>query len=294
MRLLCVHAHFDDFELSAGGLFLTCCQRGGAEVEPKVIICTDGEAGHHRRSRHETGRMRVREQAASAEIGDYAFELLRYPSGQVPREGCLQASPACLAGLWRAIRAFEPDYLFCPPIPSDPRVGIHVDHIAVAEAIRNVAYMINVPHAFSPEFPDMEEGRAEPCKVPTILTVYDGYSMGEGGYDLAVDVEEVFPTVSRMAYCHQSQIAEWLPWVGRHEMEVPTDFEHWQAMLRARMCKRQRQLGIAIDRVMEVFTVTAWGRVPTVEELKRDIPGIRTEESHLDALTARLKQWRGY
>lgn len=50
-------------------------------------------------------------------------------------------------------KSTRPDYLFCPPVPGTPLVGVHVDHLVVAEALLRTAYLINVPHAFTPEFP---------------------------------------------------------------------------------------------------------------------------------------------
>src|SRR3989442_685221 len=99
--------------------------------------------------------------------------------------------------------------------------------------MRKVAYMINVPHAFTPEFP-ADETKSKPCKVPVILNVYDGYMFGANSFDLVVDVEEVFPKICEMAWCHQSQIAEWLPWVGRHNMAPPKSYADWSKMFRRR------------------------------------------------------------
>src|SRR5688572_20981081 len=134
MKILCVHAHFDDFEFVAGGTFELWRRKLGQKLAAKIIVCSDGRAGHHFRSRKETGEMRFQEQTASAAAGRYQFELLRYPNGEVPREACLEVDKNFLAALWKAIRDFQPDYLFCPPLPLDPLVGIHVDHLAVAEA----------------------------------------------------------------------------------------------------------------------------------------------------------------
>src|SRR6267143_1944563 len=147
MKILCIHAHFDDFEFVAAGTFELWRRKLGASLQARVVVCTDGKAGHQFRTREETGVLRLQEQLASAKIGKYEFEQLKLPDGQVPREACLQVSAPLLASLWNSIRAFEPDYLFCPPIAADPLTGIHVDHVAVAEAVRKVAYMINVPHA---------------------------------------------------------------------------------------------------------------------------------------------------
>ncbi|MBN2507809.1 MAG: PIG-L family deacetylase [Verrucomicrobia bacterium] len=292
MKALCIHAHFDDYEFVAAGTFELWRRRLGAGFAGRVLVCTDGQAGHHCRSRAETGRLRLAEQEASAAAGHYEFRLLRLPNGEVPREACQQVTPGFLAALWKAIRDFEPDYVFCPPVPADPLAGVHSDHVVVAEGVRRVAYMINVPHAFTPEYP-ADETRSAPCKVPVILNVYDGYMAGANAADVVVDVEEAFPLIARMSWCHQSQIAEWLPWVGRHDMEVPRSIEDWQRTLRRRFDRKNRELGLATGHAVEVFRVTAWGAVPDLAQLRRDLPGIAPDLSPLDALGRRLALWRG-
>lgn len=291
MKLLCVHAHYDDFEFVAAGTFELWRRKLGRDLHARVIVCGDGSAGHQFRTRKETARLRYAEQAASARLGRYEFELLRSPKGKTFREGILAPTPDLLAALWKAIRDFEPDYLFCPPIPADPRVGIHVDHVGVAEAVRQVAYMINVPHAFLDEYPAPER-KSKPCSVPVILTVYDGYMAGGDGFDLAVDVEEAFELIAATSFCHQTQIMEWLPWVGRHAMDAPRDFAEWKRTLRRRFGRQNRGLGLRTRRAFEVFTVTAWGVVPTVAQLRRDFPELSRRHSRLAQLERRLKQWR--
>ena len=288
MRILCVHAHFDDFEFVASGTFQLWQRRPG--VRARVMVCTDGRAGHHFRTREETGRIRLAEQQESARMGGYELEQLRYPDGTLPREACLQVTTPLLAGLWKSIRAFEPDYLFCPPVPGDGQAGIHNDHVAVADAVRRIAYMINVPHAFTMEYP-VDETQSEPCKVPVILNVHDSYMGGANAFDLAVDVEEVFLRICEMSYCHQSQITEWLPWVGRHSMTAPKTRAEWEEILRARFERKNRELNLPLGRAHEVFSVTAWGRVPSLEEIARDIPGLRRELSAWDELRGKLERW---
>lgn len=290
MKVLYVHAHFDDYEFTAAGTFELLRRKLGDAFQAKVLVCTDGKAGHHFRTRDETGRVRLEEQAASARLGGYDFELLRLPNGEPPREACLQVTPDLLAALWKAIRDFEPDYLFCPPLGADPLAGIHNDHETIAEAVRRVAYMINVPHAFTPEFP-ADETQSRPCKVPVIVNVYDAYMFGENAYDLAVDVEETFSIIAEMTWCHQSQIAEWLPWVGRHNMAPPKSLADWSAILRARFDRKNRELGIQTPHAVEVFRITAWGQVPELKPLLSDFPGILRESSNLEPLHARLSQW---
>lgn len=290
MKALYIHAHFDDYEFTAGGTFELWRRQLGSDLRARVLVCTDGKAGHHFRTREETGRIRLEEQAASARIGRYEFELLRLPDGQPPREACLQVTPPLLAAIWKAIRDFEPDYIFCPPLAKDPLAGIHNDHETIAEAVRRVAYMINVPHAFTPEYPT-DETQSTPCKVPVIINVYDGYMFGANAYDFAIDVEDAFPLIAEMTWCHQSQVTEWLPWVGRHNMAPPKNMTEWTATLRARFERKNRELGISGNRAVEVFRVTAWGAVPSMNQLKRDLPPMVANAGNLPALEERLKLW---
>jgi LmbE family N-acetylglucosaminyl deacetylase len=290
MKILCVHAHFDDFEFSAAGTFELWRRKLGPSLQARIIVCTDGRAGHQFRTRDETGRLRIQEQEASARVGGYEFELLKLPDGQPPREACLQVTPNLLAALWEAIRRFEPDYLFCPPLPADPLAGVHIDHVAVAEAVRKVAYMINVPHAFTPEYP-ADETRSTPRKTPVIINLYDSYMAGANARDLAVDVEPAFDAICAMAWSHQSQIAEWLPWVGRHDLAPPKNFDEWRQTMRRRFEQKNRQLGIASSRPLELFNVTAWGVVPACEQILNDFPNLVPEASNFGRLRERLAKY---
>jgi len=296
MKALYVHAHFDDYEFTAAGTFELWRRKPGADFCARVLVCTDGKAGHHFRTREETGAIRLQEQEASAKLGGYEFELLRLPDGThaagAPREACLQVTPELLAALWKAIRDFEPDYLFCPPLAGDPLAGIHNDHQTIADAVRRVAYMINVPHAFTPEYP-ADETRSQPRKVPVIVNVYDGYMFGANAWDLAVNVEEVFDKICELTWCHQSQICEWLPWVGRHNMAPPKSLEDWSKILRARFDRKNRELGLTTAHAVEVFKVTAWGEIPTLDQLLTDFPGVMGKRSDLEPLAERLRLWRG-
>ena len=292
MKALFVHAHFDDYEFAAAGTFEMWRRRLGGDFRARLVICTDGAAGHHRMSREETARVRLAEQMESAKLAQCEVEPLRLPNGRPPREACLQVDSDLLAALWKAIRDFEPDYLFAPPMPSDSIAGLHVDHVAVAEAVRKVAYMINVPHAFTPEYPS-DEGEPRPCKVPVILTAYDSYMFGANSFDLAVDVSAAFKLMVDMTWCHQSQVTEWLPWVGRHDMAVPKSREEWRATLEHRYAKRNRELGLGGEPMAEVFGVTAWGEIPTLEQLKTDLPNLITPPETEARLAKRLAPWRG-
>jgi hypothetical protein len=150
--------------------------------------------------------------------------------------------------------------------------------------------MINVPHAFTPEYP-ADETSSKPCKTPVIINVYDGYMFGTNTHELAVDVEEAFESICAMSWCHQSQITEWLPWVGRHNLEPPKSLSEWAGLLRKRFQHKSKELGIPTDRAAEVFTVTAWGVIPTYDRILADFPRLLPGASNLDQLRAKLRRW---
>lgn len=289
MKFLNIHAHFDDFEFTAAGIFELARRRGGELFEARMVVCTDGAAGHHQLTRAQTAAVREREQRAAAEIGGIELHGLRYPDGSRPRDGCMGVESRLLAALWKEIRDFRPEYLFCPPIPSNPLVGVHVDHLVVAEAMRRVAYLVNVPHAFTPEYPQ-EDGPAEFVQTPVILNVFDCYMFENEGFDLAVDVSEVFEVIVEESWCHQSQIKEWLPWVKGDIGLIPEDFSAWRDVLRQRYQAANRSAGISSDRMYEFFTLTDWGSCPALDRLLADLPGIDPEISRLDRLEKKIKR----
>ncbi|MFM8357756.1 MAG: PIG-L deacetylase family protein, partial [Verrucomicrobiota bacterium] len=97
LKVLHVHAHFDDFEFVAAGTYELWRRRLGAQFRGRVVVCTDGRSGHQSRTRAETARVRLAEQEASARLGGYEFELLRKPpSGGRGRHGSL-------SGVWPGI-----------------------------------------------------------------------------------------------------------------------------------------------------------------------------------------------
>lgn len=292
MKLLHIHAHQDDFEWAAAGTFELWRRKLGTALRARIVVCTDGKAGHHFRTREETGTVRQREQAAAAALAGVDYQQLVDHRGNLFREGCLPLDAGFLGALWKAIRDFEPDYLFCPPLPIDPLAGVHPDHLAVAEGVRRVAYMINVPHAFTPEYP-ADETRSNPCKVPVIINVHDGYMTGANACDLAVNVESTFEHLVGMTWCHQSQFCEWLPWVDRHHLRAPDSKSDWAVQLRAAHLRRNREMGRAQNESTEFFRVTAWGTVPSAEQLVADFPGLLDPAGTLARLRARLSRWNG-
>ena len=287
MRIQNIHAHFDDFEFTAGGTFERLRRHHAGTFAAEVVVCTDGAAGHHLLTREETAQIRLEEQRASARIGQYGVKQLHYPDGSPCLEGYLEAGPRLQAALWKVIRQFKPDYIVCPPVPADPISGVHLDHLTVAQAMRSVAFLINVPHVYTPEFPE-EKGIPEFIKTPVILNPYDPYMRGGNTFDLAIRIDEAFDLIAETSWCHQSQIIEWLPWVSGRTSLVPKDFADWKRLLRDRFQRQNQDLGIQSDHLHEFFVLTGWGSCPSLDQLLEDFPGIDRNISDLPVLKAKI------
>src|ERR1051326_3816499 len=104
MKILCIHAHFDDYEFVASGTFELWKRKLSHDLRARVLVCTDGKAGHHFRTREELHEIRMEEQRASARIGGYELEVLRLPDGTVPRDACPPGSVPLLGGPLEFIR----------------------------------------------------------------------------------------------------------------------------------------------------------------------------------------------
>ena len=95
---------------------------------------------------------------------------------------------------------------------------------------------------------------------------------------------------SEESWCHQSQINEWLPWVARHHIEPTPNVGAWKEKLRARFDRQARELGLPSGRAYEVFSPTAWGIPPTVDQLTRDLP-LALEPARRARLAEQLARW---
>jgi len=61
--------------------------------------------------------------------------------------------------------------------------------------------------------------------------------------------------------------------------------------LRARMSRQQKELGLGETRAMEVFTVTAWGTVPGLDQIEEDFPGLEFGPRNRDEFGRKLERF---
>lgn len=261
LKVMSIMAHQDDFEFTAGGLFAHLRQKYGADVELKIIVTNRGASGHHQMGLEETFRRREQEAANSAKLigADYAC-LTGLDGNHLP--GLVFIDNNTLGGLWNAIRYFEPDFIFCPPVVTDPLAGIHMDHYNTAWAIRMIAYQLSVPHAY----PTMNGAMKLRVPTPIIINVDDSYA-GEGGFDFSIDLtDDIYEHKIKMALCHQSQVFEWLPWNFNGVETTITEAEFRESFRNRHSTINKRYAND--DRVpREYFRMTRWGKIASPEEV---------------------------
>lgn len=264
IRVMAIMAHQDDFEFNAGGLFAWLRRHYGDRVELKILATTRGASGHQTMGLEETFRIREKEAQASASVIGASYECLNLLDNS-HMVGQVFLDRNTLGGLWNAIRDFQPGFIICPPVITDPRAGIHIDHFNTAWAVRYVAYQLTVPHAY----PALtEKARTARFPAPLIINCDDTYAR-ESAYDVALDISAVYAEKERMILCHESQIFDWLPWNAG--VKAPTR-EEYTAEFRERHHEVNRRYGFDLETPREVFRVTFWGRVPSREDLDTIFP----------------------
>lgn len=261
LRVMAVMPHPDDFEITAGGTFALLRNVLGDRVALHVLCMSRGAAGHHKMSPDETFAVRRREAAESASLIGATCEFLTQLDGSHVTMQVL-VTRNLLGGLWNAIRAFEPDVVFSPPLVGDPLAGVHVDHLNTAHAVRMVAYQLCAPHSY----PTVRGPEKQRVWIPLILNVDDRYA-GGGGFHVRQEITEVYDTKLKMAICHRSQMLEWLPWAKGHE--GPYSVDDFRRDFRARHDSANERYGCNDGILSEYFQVTRWGRAPQPDELDR-------------------------
>jgi hypothetical protein len=71
---------------------------------------------------------------------------------------------------------------------------------------------------------------------------------------------------------------------------VPGSLADFKAVLRRHYERKNQELGLPAGSAHEVFTVTAWGEIPTLAQLERDFPAL-SPASNFAALGERLRRW---
>ncbi len=264
IRVMAVIPHQDDFEYCAGGTFALLRKRFKEKLKIKILALSRGASGHHLAGVEETFRRREKEAQKSASLIDADYECMTcLDGGHLPAQVFIDRN--ILGGLWNAVRNFEPDYLFCPPLPADPLHGVHIDHYHTALAVRLTAYQYKVPHAY----PSINSRVKRKLICPVIINLDDLYIMADN-YHVSVDISSGYEKKTQMLLCHKSQMFEWLPWTEGvtgdiSEAELLTSLKNKHSII-----NKSHNINDEIPR--EYFCITQWGRIASAEDISKIFP----------------------
>ena len=159
------------------------------------------------------------------------------------------------------------------PRPND----YHPDHRYTGILVQDAAYMVAVPDIV-PETPALK-------KNPVFLYFQDDFQRPNPFRpDVAIDITNVFAQKIHALDAHESQVYEWLPWIGHYSDQVPqnkNDHEKWLAQTRdvkitpAVRTSLEKWYGkdkAAQVQHAEAFEICEYGTQPGDEQLKQLFP----------------------
>lgn len=201
-RLLCFGAHPDDCEIKASGLAALWTKSGG---QARFVAMTDGSAGHHQL----VGEALVRRRRAEAAAGARAVGANSVILDNA--DGMLMPTLENRLRVIKEIRLFRPDVIVCPRTND-----YHPDHRYTGVIVQDACYMLKVPNIL-PLVP-------VPDRDPVVLLMDDTFTRpGPLRPDVVLDIGPVLDAKLAAVGAHESQVLEWLPWIGGYASEMPAD-----------------------------------------------------------------------
>jgi LmbE family N-acetylglucosaminyl deacetylase len=263
VRIIMIGAHPDDCDDDGGGTAALFAQMGYAV---KFVSVTNGDAGHQLTGGAELAKRRFAEaQEAGKRLG-VVYDVLDNHDGQ------LMPTLEVRLQVIKKIREWNADIVIAPR-PND----YHPDHRYTGVLVQDAAYMVAVPN-IAPEAPALK-------KNPIFLYFQDRFQRPNPFRpDIAVDITGVFDKKIAALDAHESQMYEWLPWIGHYADKVPKNKSErikWLAETRKQTIKPEvmaalekwygKEKAIAIKNA-EAFEICEYGAQPDEEAIKRLFP----------------------
>jgi len=263
VRVIMIGAHPDDCDEDGGGTAALFAQMGYAV---KFVSVTNGDAGHQTLKGTELAKRRFAEaQEAGKRLG-VTYDVLDNHDGQL-----LPTLEVRLA-LIRKIREWNADVVIAPR-PND----YHPDHRYTGVLVQDAAYMVSVPN-IAPDVPALK-------KNPVFLYYQDHFQRPNPFRpDVAVDITSVYDKKISGLDAHESQMYEWLPWIGHYLDQVPKDKTErikWLAKERAVTITPEVRTSLekwygkdkaAQVKQAEAFEICEYGTQPDDETIKKLFP----------------------
>jgi LmbE family N-acetylglucosaminyl deacetylase len=263
LRIIMIGAHPDDCDSDGGGTAALFAQLGYAV---KFVSVTNGDAGHQTMKGKELAKRRLAEaQEAGRRLG-VQYDVLDNHDGQ------LMPTLEVRLQVIRKIREWNADVVIAPR-PND----YHPDHRYTGVLVQDAAYMVAVPN-IAPETPALK-------KNPVFLYYRDRFQKPNPFRpDIAVDITSVNDKKMSAFDAHESQVYEWLPWIGHYMEEVPAGkaerlkwltakfTEPVHPDIRTALVKWYGEDKAALAKQAEAFEICEYGAQPDEKEIRRLFP----------------------
>ena len=266
IRIIMIGAHPDDCDDDGGGTAALFAQMGYAV---KFVSVTNGDAGHQLIGGVALAKRRFAEaQQAGKRLG-VVYDVLDNHDGQ------LMPTLEVRLQVIKKIREWNADIVIAPR-PND----YHPDHRYTGVLVQDAAYMVAVPNV-APETPALK-------KNPVFLYFQDRFQRPNPFRpDIALDITEVFDKKISALDAHESQMYEWLPWIGHYADKVPKDKNErikWLAETRKQTIRpevrvtlekwygKERSAGI---QHAEAFEICEYGTQPDDKRIRELFPMLK-------------------
>ncbi|TMI97450.1 MAG: PIG-L family deacetylase [Bacteroidetes bacterium] len=263
VRIIMIGAHPDDCDEDGGGTAALFAQMGYAV---KFVSVTNGDAGHQTLKGTALAKRRYAETQEAAKRLGVVYDVLDN------HDGLLMPTIEVRLGIIRKIREWNADVVIAPR-PND----YHPDHRYTGVLVQDAAYMVSVPN-IAPDVPALK-------KNPVFLYYQDRFQRPNPFRpDVAVDITLVYDKKVSALDAHESQMYEWLPWIGHYLEQVPKDKNDrvkWLAKQRAGTINPEVRSSLekwygkekaAQVKYAEAFEICEYGAQPNDEEIKRLFP----------------------
>jgi LmbE family N-acetylglucosaminyl deacetylase len=263
IRIIMIGAHPDDCDEDGGGTAALFARMGYAV---KFVSVTNGDAGHQTLKGKELAKRRFAEAQESGKRLGVTYDVLDN------HDGLLMPSLEVRLQIIRKIREWNADLVIAPR-PND----YHPDHRYTGVLVQDAAYMVSVPN-IAPDVPALK-------KNPVFLYYQDHFQRPNPFRpDIAVDITSVYDKKVSGLDAHESQMYEWLPWIGHYLDQVPKDKNEriqWLAKQRAGTITPEIKTSLekwygkdkaAQVKYAEAFEICEYGTQPNDEEIKRLFP----------------------
>ena len=263
IRIIMFGAHPDDCDEKSSGTAALFARMGYAV---KFVSVTNGDAGHQTLKGKELAKRRYAETQESAKRLGIVYDVLDN------HDGLLMPSLEVRLQVIKEIREWNADLVFAPR-PND----YHPDHRYTGVLVQDAAYMVAVPN-IEPEIPALRKN--------PVFVYYEDHFQRPNPFrpDIVVDITSSYDQKISALDAHESQMYEWLPWIGHYSAEVPQGKEDrikWLYKRNKRTIKPEAMISLEkwygkerVDKVkfVEEFEICEYGAQPGDDDIRRLFP----------------------